>query len=99
MIDKATVEKLAKLTRVEISEDEKASMVADLESILGYISELSKASGQQAEAVLDSNRNSFREDDNAEPAGLYTDKILAEAPRIEDGYLLVKQVIGEKGAK
>ncbi len=99
MIDKETVEKLARLTRIEISEDEKASMVVDLESILGYVSELSNAPTVSGEAVLDENINRFREDDNAEPAGLYTEKILAEAPRKDDEYILVKQVIGEKGAK
>lgn len=98
MIDRETVEKLAKLTRVEISEGEKDSMVADLESILGYVSELSNAEGLNADGVLYENRNRFREDEGGGEPGIYTDKILADAPRTEDGYILVKQVIGEKGA-
>ncbi len=97
MIDKETVEKLAKLTRVEISEEEKTSMVADLEAVLGYVSELSKVEGLSTEGSLDDNRNRFREDEGAHESGIYTDKILADAPRTEDGYLLVKQVINEKG--
>lgn len=99
MIDRETVEKLAKLSRIEISDQEKDSMVADLESILGYVSELSKVQGLSEDMPLEENRNVFREDENAEAPGAYTDKILANAPRQENGYILVKQVIGEKGAK
>lgn len=97
MIDRETVEKLAKLTRVEISEEEKDSMVADLEAVLGYVSELSSADTSSVVGALDENRNRFREDEGAEAPGLYTDKILANAPRAENGYILVKQVINEKG--
>jgi aspartyl-tRNA(Asn)/glutamyl-tRNA(Gln) amidotransferase subunit C len=99
MIDRETVEKLAKLTRIEIGEDEKTAMVADLEAILGYVSELSKVQGISLDMPLEENRNIFREDGEAEESGLYTEKILANAPRQENGYILVKQVIGEKGAK
>ncbi len=99
MIDKATVDKLAALSRIEISDEEKTAMVKDLEAVLGYVSELSKVSDVSDEMVLEENRNIFREDENAQPAGLYTERILAEAPRADNGYILVKQVIGEKGAK
>ena len=99
MIDRDVVAKLAKLTRIEISSDEEAAMVADLESILGYVSELSKAPSLSAETIIDPNVNRFREDDNPLPAGFYTDKLLAEAPRTERGYILVKQVIAEKGER
>ncbi|MDO8493445.1 MAG: Asp-tRNA(Asn)/Glu-tRNA(Gln) amidotransferase subunit GatC [bacterium] len=98
MIDRETVEKLAKLTRVEISEEEKDSMVADLEAILGYVSELSSSDTSSVVDTLDTHRNIFREDEGAEEPGIHTAKILADAPRTEDGYILVKQVIGEKGA-
>lgn len=103
-IDRETVEKLAKLTRIEMGEEEKGFVVSDLESILGYVSELSKVRegailSKVEPSPVDENRNCFRDDDNAEPAGLYTDKMLAEAPRTEDGYILVKQVIGEKSPR
>ena len=96
MIDKETVAKLAKLTRIELKDEEQASLVADLESILGYVSELSKVQSGTTDAVLEDNINCFREDDNAEESGIYPEKILADAPRTEKGYILVKQVIGEK---
>ena len=99
MINKETVRKLAELTRIEISDEEQESLVTDLESILGYVSELSGVNGLSLEEVLGQNINSFREDSNVEPALLYTDKILEEVPRTREGYIIVKQVIGEKGAK
>ena len=96
-IDRETVEKLAKLSRIEIGSEEKDSMVKDLESVLVYVSELSNVSGVSDEYPLEENRNVFREDENPDPSGKYTDRILAEAPKTENGYILVKQVIGEKG--
>ncbi len=99
MIDKQTVEKLASLARIEVGEAEKDAMVADLEAVLGYVSELSEVKNLPEAVQLDSNRNRFREDDGAFEPGIFTDKILAEAPRSADGYILVKQVIGEKGAR
>lgn len=99
MIDKETVKKLAKLVRIEIDEGEQESLVTDLESILGYVSELSDVPLPSEEVVLDKNINSFREDSDPHLTGFYTDKILAQAPRTENGYILVKQVIGEKGAR
>ncbi len=97
MISKEDVKKLAELARIEVSEEEQVSLAKDMESILGYVSELSSVPGISEEMVLEENRNRFREDDNADPAGLYTDKILKDAPRTENGYILVKQVINEKG--
>jgi len=96
-IDKETVKRLAELARIEISPEEEISMAKDLESILGYVSELSNVAGVSREMVLDDNINNFREDENPDGRGIYTEKILAEVPRQEKGYILVKQVIGEKG--
>ncbi len=99
MIDGATVKKLAQLTRIEIDKEEEQALVSDLESILDYVSDLSSVDSLSTGIVLGENVNIFREDDNAHPGGFYTDKILAGAPRKERGYILVKQVIGEKGVK
>ena len=99
MIDRATIDKLAMLSRIELSEEEKVKIAKDLESILGYVSELSSAPVQEFDTELGPHINIFREDDGIIEPGFYTDKILANAPRTENGYLVVKQIIGEKGER
>ena len=95
-MDKETVNKLADLARIEVVENEKGVLIADLQAILGYVSELSSAPISIGDVDLGDNINIFREDDDVHETGLYTDKILALADREENGYILVKQVIGEK---
>ena len=95
-MDKETVNKLTTLARIEVSDNEKDALLIDLQAILGYVSLLSSAPTAQGEIELPDNINIFREDDNAHESGLYTTKILAEADREENGYILVKQVMGEK---
>ncbi|MBI3632985.1 MAG: Asp-tRNA(Asn)/Glu-tRNA(Gln) amidotransferase subunit GatC [Candidatus Vogelbacteria bacterium] len=101
MISKQEIDKLATLARIEMGEEEKNSLMGDLESILGYVSELANAPVMEGgmELGLGDHINIFREDEGTERSGLYTDKILDNAPRIENGYLLVKQIIGEKGER
>ena len=91
---------LAKLGRLELKEEEKALLEKELESILSYISEIKEAEalteGNLLEEVTVLRRNIFRDDIDPYPAGQFTDEIMAEAPRAEDGYLVVKQIIGGK---
>ncbi|MBI3632681.1 MAG: Asp-tRNA(Asn)/Glu-tRNA(Gln) amidotransferase subunit GatC [Candidatus Vogelbacteria bacterium] len=99
MITKEEIDKLAILARIEMDDEEKNSLMGDLESILGYVSELANAPIVEGEMDLGDHVNIFREDEGVIEPGLYTDKILADAPRVENWYLVVKQIIGEKGER
>lgn len=92
MIEIKDIEKLAGLARIAVTEEEKVKFQQDLESILGYVSELKDAptpDGGAAEPYL---KNVMREDDNAYAPGEFTEDILAEAPNRADGYFKVKKI-------
>ncbi len=89
---KEDLDKLAKLSRLSITDEEKEKLALEFDSILGYVSEIEKVS--VGERVLEAGllRNIMREDGEPHESGLYTEAILNNAPDTEDGYLKVKQV-------
>lgn len=90
------IERLGDLARIKLSEDEKKGLKTDIESILGYVSEIQKVSSDLERDTLDKENeliNVMREDSVAHEAGLYTKKILDESPETEDGYIKVKKIL------
>lgn len=96
MIELKEIDKLVELSRVEMTTEEKKEIQKDLESILGYISEIqevvtdSVGSPEERMGVL---RNVMREDNNENEEGLYTDKMIKSAPKSEKGYIKVKKIL------
>ncbi len=93
MISKEDVDKLAVLARIEIPDAEKEKLQKDLEAILGYVSELSEAVGENAIREKDELINVMRTDELNHEPGVFTEAILANAPQTKDGYVAVKQII------
>lgn len=95
MLTKDDVNNLANLARVDLTEEEKDKLQKDMESILGYISELQKApnvteSHQSGSYHL---KNVMRSDDNPYDPGVNTEKILEEAPKRRDNLFAVKKIL------
>lgn len=86
------IEKLASLSRLKLSLEEKEMFLQDMESILSYVSELPDipAPESRPKPVL---RNVMREDGEPHPVGMHTEALLAEAPKSEDGYVSVKPIL------
>jgi len=92
MIEIKDIEKLASLARIAILDGEKQKLQKDLESILGYVSELKDApilGGETVEAYVE---NVMREDDEHYNSGEFTEEILAEAPDRAGDYFKVKPI-------
>lgn len=84
--EKPDIEYLTKLARMELSDEEKSSLENDLEAVIGYMNTLSKIDTEGVEPmehVL--GLSNVMRDDNLIPS-LGRDKILACAPKTEDGY-------------
>ncbi|HRY62540.1 MAG TPA: Asp-tRNA(Asn)/Glu-tRNA(Gln) amidotransferase subunit GatC [Candidatus Paceibacterota bacterium] len=95
MIDAGTIKRLAELSRIELSPAESEKIQKDVGSILDYVSELKNA--PVGGIVNDKEHiNIMREDSDPHESGGYTDKILAEAPKQNGGYFVVKQIMEEK---
>lgn len=94
MISREDIEKLASLSRVEVSAEEKEKLGADIESILGYVSEIQHVVGTAETAALTSAvRTVMREDGDPHETGFYTKAILKEAPARDGNYIRVKKIL------
>ncbi len=87
------VENLARLARIRIAPDEKQAFLENLTSILGYIDQIQSVSAETPERSVGIIHNVMREDVDPHEGGTYTERILAEAPAHQDGYLKVKQIL------
>lgn len=90
------MEKLATLARIDISAEEAENLSHEFESILGYVSEVkSVASTSDKELGVEdfALKNVWREDAEPHDSGLYTEKILNEAPEREGDYIKVKKIL------
>jgi aspartyl-tRNA(Asn)/glutamyl-tRNA(Gln) amidotransferase subunit C len=86
------LDNLSTLARITIAPEEKEKMLADVQAILGYISEINDVQGELTRGE-ESVYNVVREDVITQPTGSNTDAILADAPSVKDGYVKVEQVL------
>lgn len=95
MTQKVDIRALAKLARLEVSDDEVAKLEKELPTILTFVEQIQKASTEVPveEHAL---RNVMREDVNPHESGLYTKKLLDAAPAQEKDQVMVKQVLRQK---
>ena len=83
---------LSTLARISVSQEEKPKMLQDMQSILGYVSEINAVEGSVVrgeEKVF----NVVREDVVTHAPGSNTKAILDNAPATKDGYVKVEQVL------
>jgi aspartyl-tRNA(Asn)/glutamyl-tRNA(Gln) amidotransferase subunit C len=92
MISKEDIAKLAKLARLTVADAEQEGLAKDLESIVGYISDLSKLSIPSHTEVSQTLLNVMREDSAPHESGAHTEALLAEAPETQGEYFKVKNI-------
>lgn len=102
MVEIKDIEKLAALSRISLTEAEKAQMRSEIEAILGYVAQIQKVSGtpktaeERSREKKDEVRNVLRED--VAPArmhtpGEYSEALLANAPKREGRFVKVKKIL------
>lgn len=97
------VKKLANLARIDMSEEEMKEVAKDFDSILAYVGQVKEASSlipsEQGQIEKGKNKedhflyNVMREDVATNKSGEYTEKILANVPDTENGFVKVKQIM------
>ena len=92
-IDKETVEKVAHLARLELAEDEKEKMIADMNKILGFMDKLNEidTSGIEPLVYMTNEVNTTREDVIKQE--ITHEEALLNAPKHDKDYFLVAKVI------
>ena len=86
------IKKLATLARVEMDDKELEGIAKDFDSILAYVDQIREVS----DSSLDNTYpivNVMREDIVTNKSGEYKDKLIAEMPDSQDGFLKVKQIL------
>ena len=90
---KMDIEKVAKLARLELSEDEKKTFGSQMEQILTYMEQLNRIDTTGVEPMSHAIpiHNVFREDE-VKPS-VPQEEVLAIAPDQEDGHFKVPRII------
>jgi aspartyl-tRNA(Asn)/glutamyl-tRNA(Gln) amidotransferase subunit C len=90
-MDIKDVENLANLARIELGEDEKKSLLSDMENILGYVKQINslKVGDIKEEYNL---INVWRED-KIEPREFSRELLIGQFPDSQGGFLKVKKIL------
>jgi aspartyl/glutamyl-tRNA(Asn/Gln) amidotransferase C subunit len=86
------LDNLSRLARITITAEEKPKMLVDIQSILGYISEINEVTGE-ATHIEGAFNNIVRDDVITREPGSHTEALLREAPEVQGEYVKVKQVL------
>ena len=89
------IEKLAELAKIELTDDEKQGLMKDLDSILGYVKQITEVDlPVQAGAIEYPNRNIWREDVPIQGPVLFSmDLIKEQFPDSQDDFVKVKKIL------
>ncbi len=88
------IEKLSLLARIKLTPTEKEKLQKEFGEILEYVSQLKKADTRNVEENITVHglENVVRNDENANEPGRFSEKLLKEAPAVEEGYVKVKHI-------
>jgi aspartyl-tRNA(Asn)/glutamyl-tRNA(Gln) amidotransferase subunit C len=91
------VKKLAELARIELTEKELVALQNDIDSIVSYINCIQEAPLLQEGAVSPHLplENVMREDVHPYEPGLFTERMLEQAPKRNGAFIQVKKILGE----
>jgi len=92
-IDSQTVDKIAHLARLEVTPEEKETLIADMSRILDFMAELNEVNTDGVEPLIymTNEVNAFREDESKET--VTHEEALRNAPERNEDYFLVAKVI------
>ncbi len=93
MLERKNIERLASLSRIEVSDNEKETLIKDLDAVLGYVSEIKEVIIGKVEPQTGKLINVMREDKNPHESGVFTKEIMNEVPDVKDGYVKVKKIL------
>ena len=84
---------MAELALLAVSDEELDALTKEMGAILDYVSEVNKITAESGEREKPSLYNVMRDDEVGHEPGVYTKKILTEAPSTDGDYLTVKKIL------
>jgi aspartyl-tRNA(Asn)/glutamyl-tRNA(Gln) amidotransferase subunit C len=92
-IDENTVRKVAKLARLELPEERVAPMAKELSGIMAWIEQLNEVDIEGVDPMTSAVAARLPLRDDVVTDGNAPQRILANAPRSEDGFFVVPKVV------
>lgn len=92
-VDAATVKRIGRLARIRIEESEVATYQSELNTILGFVEQLSEVDVTGVEPMTSVTPMSLRRRDDKVTDGGYPEKIVANAPLSQDNFFMVPKVV------
>jgi aspartyl-tRNA(Asn)/glutamyl-tRNA(Gln) amidotransferase subunit C len=92
-IDAATVRKVAHLARLAIPEERVEALTGELNGILGWIEQLQEVDVTGIEPMASAVATALPMREDVVTDGAMPHKVLANAPRAEDGFFVVPKVV------
>ncbi len=94
-MNKEQILDLAKLARLELTDEEVGKYSQEIGSILGYIEQINTAVSDNSSDIIESSdaRNIFREDENPDEPETNTKAILDCAPKTKDNFIQVQKIL------
>ena len=94
-MNKEEVVHLAKLARIELGQNEIDAFTTEMSAILAYVSIVKDIAGEvnDGEPKPGARYNVFRKDEVTNEADKYTKELLAEMPKTEGRFMVVKKIL------
>jgi aspartyl-tRNA(Asn)/glutamyl-tRNA(Gln) amidotransferase subunit C len=94
MLEIKDIEKLAKLARIQLMDEEKKKLLKEVDPILDYVTQLKEVSSKvEGTPKAGEHRNIMRDDTNPTESGTNTEALVAEFPEKKGDYLKVKKIL------
>ena len=92
-VDKETVRKVARLARIAMPEEKLEPMAEELNGILSWIEQLNEVDIEDVEAMTTPVKMAMPQREDKVTDGGIRDKVLANAPKTEDGFFVVPKAV------
>ena len=94
VVDVATVQRVARLARLQLDDGESQALAHDLAAIVSYIDQLAEANTTDVAPMIHTTIDQTPLRPDRAEAALGTETALANAPQAADGHFVVPQVVG-----
>jgi aspartyl-tRNA(Asn)/glutamyl-tRNA(Gln) amidotransferase subunit C len=92
-VDAKTVKRIGRLARIRIEDDEVEKYAGELNTILGFVEQLSEVDVTGVEPMTSVTPMTLRRREDKVTDGNYAEKVVANAPLTEDNFFMVPKVI------
>jgi len=92
-VDSATVRRVARLSRIAVSDEDVATTQTELNAILGFVEQLGEVDVTGVEPMTSVIPIAMKKRDDAVTDGHKADDIVANAPMTQDHYFMVPKVV------